>query len=92
MAQTEDSSQHRAGLFDIRFIIGALIGIYGVILVIAGLFVSDSQQQKADGLNVNLWAGLGMVAVSVFFVVWTRMRPIVVPDHIDHDDDRPAGH
>ena len=28
----------RVGLFDIRVIIGGLIGIYGIILVITGLF------------------------------------------------------
>ena len=32
-AKAANSARHRAGLFDIRNIIGALMGIYGVILV-----------------------------------------------------------
>lgn len=84
---------HRAGLFDIRFIIGALIGLYGVVLVIAGFFTSSSQLRKADDVNINLYAGIGMIVVAVAFVVWTRLRPIVVPVDADSEaQDRPAGH
>ena len=67
---TENQTPHRAGLFDIRVIIGALIGLYGLILVIAGLFTSDSQMAKADGLNINLYAGLGMLVAGIGFGVW----------------------
>ena len=77
MAENEGS--RKAGLFDIRFIIAALIGLYGVILLVAGLFTSGSQLDKADGLNINLYAGLGMAVVAVGFGVWARVRPIVVP-------------
>lgn len=83
----ENQAPHRAGLFDIRFIIGALIGLYGVILVISGLFTSDEQLEKADGLNVNLYAGIGMVAVAVAFAVWARVRPIVVPADVEGAED-----
>ena len=76
---TEKQQPRRAGLFDIRVIIGALIGTYGIILVIAGFFTSDAQQAKADGLNVNLYAGIGMLVVSAGFILWTWLRPIVVP-------------
>ena len=50
-------AQHMAGLFDIRFIIGALIGIYGVILVITGFFTSDSQERRPTGSTSTSWAG-----------------------------------
>jgi hypothetical protein len=90
----ENEAPHRAGLFDIRVIIGGLIGLYGVILVITGFFTSDAQIAKSDGLNINLWAGLGMVVVSAGFIVWARMRPIVVPadpaDAPDEGAERPA--
>ena len=94
---TESTNQspktHRAGLFDIRVIIGALLGIYGVITVLAGFFVPDEAIDRADGLNINVVAGIGMIVISVFFVVWARLRPIVVPDQPEGDqDDRPAGH
>jgi hypothetical protein len=83
---TETSSgQHRAGLFDIRVIIAALIGVYGIITVIVGLFASDAQIDKSDGLNINLTAGIGMLVVAIGFGVWARVRPIVVPDHVEQD-------
>jgi hypothetical protein len=85
----ENQAPHRAGLFDIRFIIGALIGLYGLILVLTGLFTSDAQVAKADGLNINLWAGIGMLVVGVGFILWARLRPIVVPadPEADHRSD-----
>ena len=78
-----DRSSKRAGLFDIRFIIAGLIGLYGVILVVTGLFASEAQIEKSDGLNINLIAGLGMVVVAAGFAIWARLRPIVVPEDLD---------
>ncbi|WP_280347053.1 hypothetical protein [Nocardia neocaledoniensis] len=67
-------------LFDIRTIIGALLGCYGVVLVITSL-VQDSAEQavKTGGIDVNLWAGLGMLGVAVVFVGWAAVRPVQVP-------------
>ncbi|HLN78876.1 MAG TPA: hypothetical protein VK204_17670 [Nocardioidaceae bacterium] len=57
-----------------------LIGLYGVVLVLTGfLGTSDADLARAGGLNINLWAGLGMVVVAAAFLVWARMRPVVVP-------------
>ncbi len=67
------------GLFDIRIIIASLIGLYGVILVITGLFSSEAQAEKASGLNINIIAGIVMILFSASFVLWARLRPIVVP-------------
>ena len=93
-AGTPDSNTgaHRAGLFDIRIIIGALIGIYGVVLTVMGLFGSHTDKTKADGVNVNLWAGLVMDVAAIAFIAWARLRPIVVPDDVEQDDDRPPAH
>jgi hypothetical protein len=78
---TDNQQKHKAGLFDIRFIIAGLIGVYGVILVLLGLFnASEEELARGDGLNINLWAGLGMIVVSIAFGVWARLRPVVVPD------------
>ncbi|MEV0332288.1 hypothetical protein [Nocardia sp. NPDC050717] len=67
-------------LFDIRTIIGALLGCYGVVLVITSL-VQDSAEQaaKTGGIDVNLWAGLGMLGVAVVFIGWAALRPVQVP-------------
>jgi hypothetical protein len=74
---------HKAGLFDLRLIIAVLFGIYGVVLTIVGLgFTSDADLAKADGLNINLWSGIGMLLVAAFFGVWTFTKPLVVPDEV----------
>ena len=70
----------KAGLFDIRFVIGGLLGVYGVILILLGLFnATDEELARGDGLNINLWGGLGMLVVAIAFGVWARLRPVVVP-------------
>jgi len=78
---SEQQQQRRtAGLFDIRVIIGSLVGVYGVVLTALGLFAtSDADLARADDLNINLWAGLGMLVVGVGFIIWARLKPIVVP-------------
>ena len=84
---------HRAGIFDIRNIIGALLAIYGVILFLMGLF-GDTEDDKTGGVNANLWAGLALLVVGAAFLAWARLRPVVVPDDFeaDKDEGRPAGH
>ncbi|MFD0363601.1 hypothetical protein ACFQZZ_19305 [Nocardia sp. GCM10030253] len=67
-------------LFDIRTIVGALLGSYGVILIITGL-VHDTaaEEAKTGGININLWSGVGMAAVALAFLVWVLLRPVVPP-------------
>jgi membrane-bound ClpP family serine protease len=77
---SDSAPKKKAGLFDIRFIIAGLIGTYGVILVLLGLFhASDEEIARGDGVNINLWAGIGMLVVAVAFGLWARLRPVVVP-------------
>lgn len=89
----QGSQKHTAGALDIRNIIGGLLGVYGVILVLMGLF-GDQELDKTGDVNANLWAGLAMVVVAAVFLGWARLRPIVVPEHVDApaDGDRPPGH
>jgi hypothetical protein len=78
---TQPSSGHKAGAFDIRIFISMLIGLYGAVLVVAGLVgTSDDELARADGVNINLWAGLGMLVFAACFLAWARLRPVVVPD------------
>jgi hypothetical protein len=65
-----------ARLFDIRRLIGGLFLIYGVILVVLGLGESDKSIAKSADINVNLYSGLGMLVVAVFFIAWAMMRPL----------------
>lgn len=80
MATESQPRAHKAGAFDIRLIIALLIGVYGIILTIMGAaFTSDAEIQKSAGVNINLWAGIGMLVVAALFVTWAKVRPLVVP-------------
>ena len=72
-------NQQTAGAFDIRNVIGGLIGLYGVILTAMGLF-GDKQGEKTGDVNANLWAGLAMLVFAIAFIVWARVRPVVVDE------------
>jgi hypothetical protein len=65
-----------ANRFDIRRIIGGLFVLYGVILVITGAVGSDEVKNKAAGINVDVWTGLGMLVVGVLMIVWALSRPV----------------
>lgn len=85
-SQQENGSRpgkRTAGAFDVRFIIGGLLGVYGLVLVIVGAVSSEGRQ-------INLLAGLGMLATALVFGAWARIRPIVIPE--DFEADKPAIH
>lgn len=75
------------GVFDIRFIIAALIGIYGIVLVLLGIFgATEVELAKSDGLNINLWAGIGMIVVAALFSFWAKAKPTVVPEDFEEHE------
>ena len=69
----EDASTR---LFDLRYLIGGLFVVYGIVLFIAGFFTSDQNRAKASGVNINLWLGLAMFVLGALFLVWARARPL----------------
>lgn len=72
--------------FDVRTFIAMLIGLYGVVLVVTGLVATSAEDlDKAGGVNINLWAGIGMVALAAVFQAWAMLRPIVVPVDLETD-------
>ncbi|MGA4802631.1 hypothetical protein ACPCSC_08590 [Streptomyces lavendulocolor] len=79
VSELEKKSATAARLFDIRRIIGGLFTVYGVIVTVAGLTASDADLDKAVGVNINLWTGLGMLALGLFFLVWLWLRPVAPP-------------
>ncbi|MEU8224258.1 hypothetical protein [Kribbella sp. NPDC048915] len=80
----------KAGAFDIRVVIAALIGIYGLVLTILGIVEKQPEIDKAAGININLWGGIAMLVFAALFVAWARLRPIVVPTG-STDSDGAAG-
>ncbi|QUH04668.1 hypothetical protein HUO13_31330 [Saccharopolyspora erythraea] len=81
MANQTPRSGQTAGAFDIRVIIAALFAIYGLVLLVVGLAATSPEDvEKAAGININLWSGIGMLVFTAIFVLWARVRPIRVPD------------
>ncbi|CAM5652062.1 hypothetical protein EV562_118125 [Streptomyces sp. BK208] len=79
VSELETKSATAARLFDIRRIIGGLFVVYGVIVTIAGIVASDDDIDKAQGVNINLWTGVGMLVLGVFFLAWLKLRPVAPP-------------
>ncbi|MCO1579959.1 hypothetical protein M8C13_29825 [Crossiella sp. SN42] len=81
-------SSGMASLFDLRLIIALLFGIYGVVLTFVGLFdTTEADLFKTGGININLWTGVSMLAVTAFFVIWTVARPLRMPAEAEAADD-----
>jgi hypothetical protein len=76
MADTEDRAERAANLFDLRRIIGGVFVAWGVLLTVLGLFDSDAEIDKAAGVNINLYAGIGMLAFGLLFLLWAFTRPL----------------
>ncbi|GAB21877.1 hypothetical protein GOPIP_015_00190 [Gordonia polyisoprenivorans NBRC 16320 = JCM 10675] len=76
-------------LFDIRNIVGALLGIYGILLLIAGLIPASGTAGAGDraesashdvvdlsvGSSANLWVGVILLVVAALFCGWAAWRP-----------------
>jgi hypothetical protein len=77
-------------IFDVRNIIGALLGIYGVVLTIAGLapgLLGDHHSAATNnpvdlsvGTDANWWVGLVLIGVSAVFITWALLRPVPIPE------------
>jgi cytochrome c biogenesis protein CcdA len=63
------------GLFDLRLLIGGLLAVYGVILFAASFFTDTA---KSDGIDINLWMGIGMFVSGLLFLLWVRLAPLKV--------------
>ena len=62
--------------FDLRFPLGTLFTLYGLILVATGLFGGPSLPAQSLGININLWWGLVMLlfGLSMLLLAW-RAKP-----------------
>ncbi|TQS41444.1 hypothetical protein [Cryptosporangium phraense] len=79
MSETDEEVHAQSasrGLFDLRWLIAGLFLLYGVVLIVLGIFDSDSEVQKADGIRINLWTGIGMFVLGALFGLWSWLRPL----------------
>lgn len=77
---TEAAPSAASQLFDLRSIIALLFGVYGIILLVMGLFFeSPGELAKAGGIDINLWSGIVMIVVAALFALWAWRRPLVPP-------------
>jgi hypothetical protein len=75
--EDEAEAARAANKFDIRRLIGALFCLYAVILLALGIFGSHTIKNKADGINIDLWTGLGMLIFGILMLVWAFTRPVM---------------
>ena len=88
----ETPKKKAAGAFDVRNIIGMLLGIYGIVLLISA-FRLDPGMNPDTGLpkdaSYNTWTGLALVIAAAVFLIWAKVRPIIVPVDPETPDDLP---
>jgi hypothetical protein len=74
--QGKDPGDRSNTLFDLRLLIGGLFTLYGLMVGGAALLDSASDLHKSGGLRINLWTGLGMLVLGLFFLLWAFLRPV----------------
>jgi drug/metabolite transporter (DMT)-like permease len=78
--------------FDLRNIIGLVLFVYGVICVVMGLLHGSADARQAAGISINLWTGVPLVVLGVFFFLWNRVSPRPVGDLVhDLESEREEG-
>jgi hypothetical protein len=65
-----------ANLFDLRRIIGGVFVVLGLLLAILGAFEDQAEIDRAAGVNINLWTGLGMLVFGILMITWALTRPL----------------
>jgi hypothetical protein len=83
----ERESGAARNLFDLRIIIGGLFLVYGLYLAIRGALDSAAAVEQAAGVRINLWTGLGAIAVGAIFVAWALLRPLTIDQIIEGKAD-----
>ncbi len=87
MPSTKPTASRAASLFDLRWIIALLFGLYGIVVTVMGIaFTSQADLDKAGGINVNLWTGVPMLVVAILFALWAQLRPVRIPTEAPAED------
>ncbi len=75
--EDEAEAARAANRFDIRRLVGALFCLYSLILIALGIFGSEHIKNKAAGINIDLWTGLGMLIFGILMLFWALIRPVM---------------
>jgi hypothetical protein len=71
--------KQKVGLFDLRWIIAILFGVYGVVVTVMGIgFTTQAELNNAGGINVNLWTGIPMLVFAILMAAWAKWRPVII--------------
>ena len=82
----EEQRSAAARRFDVRRVIGGLFVVYGVIVAGIGIFDSPADLEKAQGVRINLWSGLAMLAFGLLMLAWQWWRPAEAPEEAPGGD------
>lgn len=76
-----------AKTFDIRNVIGALLGFYGLVLIICSFTLDPGMNVDANTAKEssdNLWVGIALAVTAAVFFLWARFNPIEFdPDSLE---------
>ncbi|MEH1013970.1 hypothetical protein V6U90_12785 [Micromonospora sp. CPCC 206060] len=94
VVETEQERRRSAAarLFDIRRVIGGLFVVYGLIVTTVGFLDGRAALDKAQGVRINLWSGLGMLALGLLFLLWQWLRPAEPRSAAPGDGPDDGGH
>jgi drug/metabolite transporter (DMT)-like permease len=67
---------------DIRYPIGLMFGIIGLVMVVYGAFTgSDPMYQRSLGINVNVWWGAVLLVFGGLMLYFARKTAKETPTH-----------
>jgi hypothetical protein len=52
---THEPGSKSGRLFDLRWLIAGMFVVYGIVLIIVGIFDGAPERKKASGVRINLW-------------------------------------
>ena len=67
---TVSAGKKKAGAFDIRNVIGAMLGLYGIILLLSWLFLDpgvNPETNVAKEPTYNLYSGIALLLFAIVF-------------------------
>lgn len=64
-------------MLDLRWPIGLLFSIVGVLLTLTGALSRPEDYQRALGININLWWGVVLLVfgIAMAFFAWKGQKP-----------------